>query len=155
MSQPILHKYLDFGDRAMSDVTLPSGERIVLSIVPSGFAVHRIHLSGLIPGRRLFLADALDVERLVRGLARGANMLPDRPKAPKQHRDESEMMEFLDAATADLTAMAENGENPGNVAALEGPRPERPLSLFTRLALTAADAADTTRRFERASNTPA
>ena len=51
MSEPILHKYFDFGDRALANLTLESGERVLLTIVPNGFAVHMLHLFGLIPGR--------------------------------------------------------------------------------------------------------
>jgi hypothetical protein len=155
MPAPVLYKYLDFGERAMADLSLRSGERVFLSIVPRGFAVHRTHLRGLVPGRRLFIADAEVAERLTRVVTRDAAMLPPLPQATQRHRDESAMVELLEAATADLTAVADSRPVPGHVDAFDPEnRPERPLSLFTRLALTAADGADLARRFERAANTP-
>jgi hypothetical protein len=155
MPEPKLYRYLDFGERAMSDLSLASGERVFVSIVPRGFAVHRTHLWSLIPGRRLFLADADETARIARVLKRGQSELPPLPKASKQHRDESAMMEFLDAAAVDLKAVAKGKPNPGLTEALElENRPERPLSLITRLALVSADSADLSRRFERARNTP-
>ena len=64
------------------------------------------------------------------------------------------MHKFLDAATVDLNAAAENKPIPGKVDALDLDNPpERPLSLFTRLALTARDADDLVRLFERTRNT--
>ena len=39
------------GARALANVTLESGERVLLTIVPAEFAVHRLHLFGMIPGR--------------------------------------------------------------------------------------------------------
>jgi hypothetical protein len=153
MPEPVLHKYLDFGERAMSDLALPSGERVFISVLSTGFAVHRTHLGGLVPGRRLFIVDAADTARLARVIARDAHLLPALPRA-RQHRDESATMTSVDAATADLTAMTESRADPGSVNSLDLRHPnERPLSLFTRLALTAGDAADLARRFARAFNT--
>jgi hypothetical protein len=155
MPEPVLYKYLDFGERAMADLSLASGERVFVSIVPRGSAVHRTHLRGFVPGRRLFLADAEETTRMARVLARGQFEWPLLPRATKQHRDDSAMMEFLDAAVVDLKAVSEGKPNPGLTEVLElESRPERPLSLFTRLALASADSADLTRRFERVFNTP-
>jgi hypothetical protein len=140
MPEAVLHKYLDFGARALSNVSLQSGERVLLSIAPSGFALRRLHLRGLLPGRSLFSAAAPDVDRMARVLERDAAGLPALPRAAV-HRDEAAMLEFVDAATADLKAIAENRPVPGAVDALDlENRPERPLSLLTRLALTARDA---------------
>jgi len=124
LPEPILHKYLDIGDRAIAHLTLPSGERILLSIGPSGFGLYRLHLRGLFPGRCLFgqLTDAMT--RMARVLARSAADLPALPTATQKYRDES-------------AALPE----------------QRPLSLFTRLALTALDAEDLARRYERVRNT--
>jgi hypothetical protein len=154
MSEPVLHKYFDLGDRALANITLSSGQRVLLTIVPAGFAVHRLHLLGVIPGRCVFGANAIACRQMAMVLARDSRHLPALPR-PKKYRDESTMHAFLDAATVDLKAAAENKPLPGKVEALdlENP-PERPLSLFTRLALTARDEDDLARLLERARNTP-
>jgi len=86
-------------------------------------------------------------------LARDAGQLPPLPRA-KKHQDDSAMHAFLDASSADLRAAAENKPIPGKVEALDLDHPsERPLSLFTRLALTAHDSDDLVRLFERIRNT--
>ncbi|MBX9772955.1 MAG: hypothetical protein K2Y71_00975 [Xanthobacteraceae bacterium] len=121
MSEPVLHKYFDFGDRALANLTLGSGERVLLTIVPNGFAVHMLHLFGMIPGRCLFGANELLAKQLLDVLRRDPKLLPPLPRA-KKHQDDS----------ADSV--------------------ERPLSLFTRLALTARDAGDLVRLFERTRN---
>jgi len=125
MADPVLHKYFDLGDRALANITLPSGERVLLTIVPAGFAVHRLHLFGVIPGRCLFGANNIASEQMANVLARDARQLPPLPRAKGKHHD------------------ALNLDHP----------PERPLSLFTRLALTARDADDLVRLFERIRNT--
>lgn len=129
MSEPILHKYFDLGDRALANVTLTSGERVLLTIVPEGFAVHRLHLFGMIPGRCLFGAGVVAAKQMVNVLTRGTQQLPPLPRA-KKHQDESK------------------DDAPGS----DSPQ-ERPLSLFTRLALTARDEDDIVRLFERTRNT--
>jgi hypothetical protein len=130
MSEPVLHKYFDFGDRALANLTLPSGERVLLTIVPNGFAVHMLHLFGMIPGRCLFGANDSASKQMVDVLTRDARMLPPLPRAKGKHQDESK-------------ADAPGADNPL----------ERPLSLFTRLALTARDGDDLVRLFERTRNT--
>lgn len=153
MSDPVLHKYFDFGERALSNLTLESGERILLTIVPAGFAVHRLHLYGMIPGSCLFGANMPAVKQMVSVLIRDTPHLPPLPRA-KKHKDESAMHEFLDAAIVDLEAAAKDKPIPGKVSALDLDNPpERPLSLFTRLALTARDGEDLVRLFERTRNT--
>jgi hypothetical protein len=153
MSEPVLHKYFDFGDRALANLTLESGERVLLTVLPAGFAVHVLHLFGMIPGRCLFGANKLAMEQMINVLTRDTNHLPPLPRARK-HKDESAMNAFVDAALVDLKAAAENKPIPGKVNAidLENP-PERPLSLLTRLALTARDGDDLVRLFERTRNT--
>ena len=48
MTTPVLHKYFDFGKSALANLTLPSGERVLLSIVPSGrFAVRRLEAEAI------------------------------------------------------------------------------------------------------------
>jgi hypothetical protein len=125
MSEPVLHKYFDFGDRALANLTLGSGERVLLTVVPNGFAVHMLHLFGMIPGRCVFGANSLAVDQMINVLLREAPQLAPLPRA-KRHQDET--------------------PDPDD-------SPERPLSLFTRLALTAGDVDDLVRLFERARNT--
>jgi hypothetical protein len=129
MSEPILHKYFDFGDHALANVTLTSGERVLLTIVPDGFAVHRLHLFGTIPGRCLFGAGMVAAKQMTNVLARDTQQLPPLPRA-KKHQDESKA----------------DAPDPG------GPQ-ERPLSLFARLTLTARDEDELVRLFERTRNT--
>jgi hypothetical protein len=153
MSEPVLHKYFDFGDRALANLTLRSGERVLLTIVPNGFAVHMLHLFGMIPGRCLFGANDPASKQMIGVLTRDAQLLPPLPRARK-HQDDSATHAFLDAAAVDLKAAAENKPIPGKVEALDLDNPpERPLSLFTRLALTARDADDLARLYERTRNT--
>jgi hypothetical protein len=139
MTGPVLHKYFDFGDSALANLTLASGERVLLSIVPSGrFAVRRVHVGGFVPGRRVFRAFPLEAEHMAQVLTRERDRLPRLPIALRQHRDESD---GHDADAANDRPIRRDGR-------------ERPLSLFTRLALSAADADDLARRYERIRNTP-
>ena len=126
MSDPVLHKYFDFGDRALAKLTLESGERVILTILPNGFAVHSLHLFGIIPGRCLFGANGVASKQLADVLARDTRHLPPLPRAEGKHEDDA------------------SHRNVGT---------ERPISLFTRLALTARDVDDLVRLFERARNT--
>jgi hypothetical protein len=155
MTDTILHKYFDFGERALANVTLESGECVLLTIVPAGFAVHRLHLFGMIPGRCLFGANPAAMKQMTNVLTRDSRQLPPLPRAKGKHQDDSATHAFLDAAIVDLKAAADNQPIPGKVDALdlENP-PERPLSLLTRLALTARDADELVRLFERTRNTP-
>jgi hypothetical protein len=154
VSDPILHKYYDFGSRALTNISLRSGERVLLSVVPRGFAHRRLYLNGLVPWGSLFSANAQDTARIARVLARSKSDLPPLPTAA-QHRDDAAMLEFIDAATIDLKAVAENKPVPGAVESLDlEKRPERALSLFSRLALAANNADDLVRRFERTSMLP-
>ena len=131
MPEPILHKYFDFGDRALANVTLTSGGRVLLTILSAGFAVHRLHLFGMIPGRCVFGANDLGCKRMADVLARDAQQLPPLPRAKGKHQDQSAM------------------PAPCNAVSIE-----RPLSLFTRLALTASDEDDLVRLYTRVRNTP-
>lgn len=126
MADPVLHKYFDLGDRALANLTLESGERVLLTIVPAGFAVHMLHLFGMIPGRCLFGANDVAAKLMTNVLTRDAPQLPPLPRA-KKHQDDS----------------VPDSDHPQ----------ERPLSLFTRLALAAHDAEDLVRLFERTRNT--
>ena len=127
MSDPILHKYFDFGDNALANLTLASGERVLLTIVPAGFAVHRLHVFGMFPGRCLFGANTPGVQQMSNVLTRDTQQLPALPRAKGKHQVDAE-------------------PDPAHPA-------ERPLSLLTRLALTASDSDDLVRLFERTRNT--
>jgi hypothetical protein len=128
MPDPILHKYVDLGDRALANLTLKSGERVLLTILPAGFAVHRLHFLGIIPGQCLFGGNEPAYKPMAMVLARDAQLLPPLPRAKGKHQDDM------------------GGRDPADPA-------ERPLSLLTRLALTAQDADDLARLFERTRNT--
>lgn len=128
MPDPILHKYFDLGDRALANLTLKSGERVLLTILPAGFAVHLLHVFGIIPGRCLFGINEPGYRQMTTVLARDQQLLPPLPRAKGKHQDDM------------------SGRDPADPA-------ERPLSLLTRLALTAQDADDLTRLFERTRNT--
>ncbi len=121
MPNPVLHKYFDLGDRALANVSLPSGDRVLLTILPAGFAVHRLHFFGIIPGICLFGANKPGYEQMTTVLLHDLALLPPLPRAKGQHKDDQP--------------------------------PNQPLSLFTRLALTAHDANDLVRLFERTRNT--
>lgn len=125
MADAVLHKFFDFGERALANLTLASGERLLLTILPAGFAVHRLHLFGILPGVCLFGANPPAYQQMAAVLARDAETSPPLPRARGRHE--------IDPAVISGTG-------------------ERPLSLFTRLALTAADAEDLVRRLERARN---
>jgi len=155
VTAPLLTKYLDLGPRAFADLTLPSGERVFLSLSPKGFAAHRLILWGLMPGSRLFAANVEDRNRMVRVLTRDEAQLPILPKAIKEHRDDGAMMEFMDAAIIDLTAVGEGKALPGAVDAIDTENPPpRPMSLLTRLALSCANAAELSSRYARTRNIP-
>ena len=124
MSKAVLHKYFDFGERALANLTLSSGQRVLLTMVPAGFAAHQLHLFGMIPGRCIFGTGGDALERMIETIRRDATQWPPLPRAKKHQVD----------------------------AAVSG---ERPLSLFTRLALTAQDEDDLVRLYERARNIPA
>ena len=126
---------------------------MLLSLVPRGFALRRLYLNGLLPWGSLFSANAADTARMTRVLARSATDLPPLPKA--EHHHDAAMLEFIEAATIDLKAVAENKPVPGAVDALDlENRPERPLSLFSRLAFAASSADDLVRRLERSRAIP-
>ena len=152
MSEPVLHKYFDFGDRALANLTLGSGERVLLTIVPNGFAVHMLHLFGMIPGRCLFGANDLASKQMISVLTRDASLLPPLPRA-KKHQDDSAMHSFLDAALSTSRRRSRTSRSPASRSARSRKSAERPLSLFTRLALTARDTDDLVRLFERTRNT--
>ncbi|MCC6888297.1 MAG: hypothetical protein IT536_07165 [Hyphomicrobiales bacterium] len=136
MAEPILHKYFDFGDRALANVTLRSRERVLLTILPAGFAVHRLHVFGIIPGSCLFGANTPAYTQMANVLVRDALQLPPLPRARGQHQDRSASYVM---------------PTPPNAPMLDDPS-VRPLSLFTRLALSVPDAEELVRRLERSRN---
>jgi hypothetical protein len=153
VTAPILHKYIDLGPRAFSNILLSSGERVFISVQPKGLTVHRLYLRGIIPGRRLFGAGTGDRDRMIRVLRHEEGRLPPLPTAVQQHRDDGAMMEFMDAAIIDLKALGEGQAVPGAVDAINTDNPPpRPLALLTRLALTCANAGELAERFERTRN---
>ena len=109
-----------------SNLTLPSGDRVLLSIVDNGIRVHKLILWGRIPTRTLFVGDADHVSNVA---AASEPPLADLP---------------VDAFFDDMI---------GRLATLQAS--ETLLSWCTRLALTACDLEDCARIFLRASATPA
>jgi hypothetical protein len=143
MPEPVLHKYFDFGERALANLTLQSGERVLLTVLPNGFAVHRLHFFGVIPGACLFGANAPAIKQMTTVLTRDAGHLPLLPRAKGTHRIEPTRLQPADAMSTDKAPRADSVDDVQ----------ERPLSLFTRLALTARDAEDLVRLYERTRNT--
>lgn len=149
----ILHKYLDQGGNAFASIEFAKGDRVLLSHTKSGFAVMKTIFGGRLPVKTLYSVHALIMERMARVLARDQT-LPERPKAISE-RDEAAMMQFLDAAIIDLTAIGKGEVAPGAVDALDAENmAPRPIALFTRYALTAASSADYIRKLERLQNIP-
>jgi hypothetical protein len=147
VKKAVLNKYLDFGERGIADIKLESGERIMLSFAPSRLSLHRLYLFGFLPGRNHFKANRDDTDHMVRVLARTESELRPLPQAKIKHHD---------ATPEDLKAAEQNRTARGDVDAPSiWNRRERPLALFSRLALTAQDASDLARLLERTRNTPA
>ena len=92
-----LHKYVERNQGAgFANITLPSGERILLSLAKGGISIHPLYLRGLIPGKAIHAADAVAFERAIAVLARGLDRYPELP-------DDAAMQAFLVGATAALT----------------------------------------------------
>lgn len=109
-----------------ANFTLPSGERVLLSVVDKGIRLHRLLMWGRIPGRTLFVGDADHLSDV----------------AAARHPPLAELP--VEAALDDMI---------GRLATLQSG--ETILSWCTRLALTARDLDDCARIFARASATPA
>lgn len=109
-----------------SNLTLPSGERVLLSVVDGSIRVHKLLLWGRIPGRTLFVGDANHV---------------------------SDVAAAREPKLAELPVDAFFDDMIGRLATLQAS--ETMLSWCTRLALTARDLDDCARIFARASATPA
>jgi hypothetical protein len=67
---PILHRFDDRGQGGFSNITLASGERIVISVAAAGVRIHRLIFFGRIPGRTLHVSDAATTARACAVLAR-------------------------------------------------------------------------------------
>ena len=149
----ILHKYLNQGGNAFASIEFAKADRVLLSHTKTGLAVLKTIWGGRLPVKTLYSVHSLIMERMARVLARDQT-LPERPKAISK-RDEAAMMQFLDAAIVDLTAVGKGEAVPGAVDALDVENmPPRPIALFTRYALTAASSADFVRKLERLQNIP-
>ena len=149
----ILHKYVDHGVSAFANIEFAPRDRVLLSITRSGIAVLKTIFGGRLPVKTLYSTHALIMERMARVLLRDT-ALPQRPKAHYE-KDEAAMMLFLDAAILDLKAVGEGKAVPGAVDKLDLENlPPRPIALFTRYAMTAADSTDFTRKLERLANIP-
>lgn len=152
----ILHKYIDNGTNALANIEFAPKDRVLLSVTRKGFAVLRLIWGGRLPVKTLYTTHALIAERMARALLRDEANLPPRPKAIHTERDEAAMLLFLEAAVVDLKAAGEGRAIPGEVERLDPENlPPRPIALFTRLALTAQNAAEYVRKLERLANIPA
>jgi hypothetical protein len=109
-----------------SNLTLRSGDRVLISLVDAHVRVHKLILWGRVPARTLFVGDANHV---------------------------SDVAAAREPPLADLPAEAMFDDMIGRLATLQSS--ETMLSWCTRLALTARDLEDCSRIFSRASATPA
>lgn len=109
-----------------SNLTLPSGERVLVSVADNGIRLHKLIGWGRIPTRTLFAGDANHISNVA------AAREPKLAELP------------LDAALDDMI---------GRLASLQAD--ETMLSWCTRLALTSTDLRDCERIFARAAATPA
>jgi len=137
-----LHKYIERGHGVgFANLTLPSGERIFLSLAKGGISVHPLYLAGLVPGRALYRADASAFAHAVDVLARDLDRFPELP-------NDAAMQAFLVGATAALTDpdVFSKGPSDGNL-------PLTPLSIVTRAALEQEDSAALVRLLTRSANT--
>ncbi len=138
----IVHRYMERGAGGFANLTLPSGERILISIAASGLRIHSLIWGGRLPWGRLYAADAASLARTVRVVARDSDRLPELPK-------DAAMDAFLTMATAAL-------KNPDEYQRpLDGEDfPMSHLTVVTRAALAEPDAASLVRRLSRAAATP-
>lgn len=121
-----VNRYYPRPGGGFANLTLPSGERVLLSLVDATIRVHKLILWGRVPARTLFVGDADHVSNVA------AARDPKLAELP------------FDAALDDMI---------GRLASLQST--ETMLSWCTRLALTARDLEDCARIFSRAAATPA
>jgi hypothetical protein len=141
--QPIVHKLVHRGAGGFANLTLASGERILISIAPSGLRIHRLHFGGLLPRRRLHAAGASELAGTINVLGRDLARLPALP-------ERAAMEAFLVTATQTIADPGVYRRGPVGEDGL----PVTPLVLLTRVALAEAGAAALARRLSRAAATP-
>lgn len=139
---PVVHTYLERGAGGFANVTLASGERILISVAANGLRVHRLILWGRVPGRTVHVANAAELRQAVTVIARDVDRLPKLPDAAA-----------IDALLTDAIAALKNA------TPLRGPRDSdgatlSALAVLTRAALGAADAPSFARTLSRAAATP-
>ena len=137
-----LHKYVERGPGAgFANLTLPSGERLLLSLAYGRVSIHPLYLRGFVPGRAIHKADADSVARAIRILSPDLERFPELP-------NDAAMQALLVGATAALTDPGIFAEGPS-----AGDLPLTPLSVLTRAALAQEDSAALVRLLTRAANT--
>jgi hypothetical protein len=141
-SAPVVHTCRERGAGGFANLTLASGERILISIAVNGVRVHRVILWGRIPGRTLHVAGAAHLAQAVKVIGRDIDRLPQLP-------DSAAMDALLTSAIATLNdAQLRRGAVDGDG------RPLSALTVLTRAALAAPDAAAFVRTLSRAAATP-
>lgn len=139
-----VHRYMDRGaGGGFANLTLPSGERVFLSLTPKGLRVHNLILWGRLPGRALHVATSAEVAQMVRVLVRDIANLPKLP-------DKAAMDSFMVTALSGLKDPGAYGRYPLD----EEDNPITDLAVLTRAALAEPDAAGLVRRLSRAAATP-
>jgi hypothetical protein len=141
--KPSVRNYLERGAGGFANVSLASGERIILSLAASGLRIHRLIWNGRLPWGRLLAASADEVRRMVRSLGRELDTLPELP-------NDAAMQAFAVAATQAISDPAIYGRQPLDEAGF----PATSLAVLTRAALAERDAASLVRRLSRAAVTP-
>ena len=126
MTEARVNRYYPRPRGGFANITLPSGERVLLSLVDANLRVHKLILWGRIPARTLFVGDADHI---------------------------SDVAAAREPKLAELPVDAFFDDMIGRLANLQAS--ETMLSWCTRLALTARDLEDCARIFWRASATPA
>jgi hypothetical protein len=138
-----VHRYADRGEGGFSNVTLPSGERVFLSLTPKGLRVHNLILWGRVPGKTLYTAGAGEVAQMVKVIARDIARLPKLP-------NDAAMNSFLVIAARAIKDPSVYRGKPLD----EDENTTTPLAVLTRGALAETDAAGVVRRLQRAAATP-
>jgi len=123
---PRVNRYYPRPRGGFSNLTLPSGERVLISLVDATVRVHKLILWGRVPSRTLFMGDA--------------DHISDVAAAREPKLAELPVDAFFDDMIGRLTNLQAS---------------ETMLSWCTRLALTARDLEDCARIFSRASATSA
>jgi hypothetical protein len=138
-----VHRYMDRGEGGFANLTLPSGERVFLSLTPRGLRVHNLILWGRVPGKTLYVAGAGEVVQMVKVIARDIARLPKLPA-------KAAMDSFLVIAARAINDPSVYRGKPLD----EDENTTTPLAVLTRGALAEADATSVVRRLQRAAATP-